>query len=311
MGQEVVEALGHPELAHPVQRGRDQEELLVRAELRLVEDPGQHERDEERGDEAHRPPRDQGEHGAERRLDGGRRSVLGDHAPWSWPQPLTRLHTPCTWQLMMAGEKRLTRVDAGVLPEHPAGERQQRVARIAMGAGRVGEAIAGRRHRRHRGRVEASVRVGEVLDRDAQPPLDLLAGAARLVEHVDGRLLGQPGVRARVGADDHARPDHVREHLPRERLDPRRRRAVGPDRVLDRHGQAVDLAPRQAAQECRHREARITRPACPVRARAAKGRRPAGAHATRSRDPASARWRGTAACRAGRAPGPGPCRPDP
>ena len=109
VGQEVVEALGHPELAHPVQRGRDQEELLVRAELRLVEDPGQHERDEERGDEAHRPPRDQGEHGAERRLDGGRGgSVLGDHVPWSWPQLLTRLHTPCTWQLMMAGEKRLT-----------------------------------------------------------------------------------------------------------------------------------------------------------------------------------------------------------
>ena len=55
-GNEVEETLGHPELRDAVQAEVDEEELLVGAELGLIEDPHEHERDDERHGRAQGPP---------------------------------------------------------------------------------------------------------------------------------------------------------------------------------------------------------------------------------------------------------------
>ena len=237
-------------------------------------------------------------------------SVPGDHAPWSLAAAAHEVPDPVHLAAHDGRREAADGVDAGVLPEHPARERQQRVARIAM---------ACRSCRRSDSRPppppspwpRRSVRPGTRSARRATPSRRSIASREPRASSSTsiGRLLGEPGVRARVGADDHARPDHLARASPtraarspppssrRPRPRPRSPRQGGRPRTAT--GCAGASPPRGADH----------RPAGP--GRAAGSERSRSSRSSRERRPgsASARWLGTAACRAGRAPAPGPCRP--
>src|SRR5437588_4096812 len=74
-------------------------------------------------------------------------------------------------------------IEAGVLPQDAARNRQQRMAPVAVVAGRVREAIARARHRLDRLGVERAVGIREVIDPCLEPVFQSLARADGLLEH--------------------------------------------------------------------------------------------------------------------------------
>src|SRR5690348_4543354 len=83
-----------------------------------------------------------------------------------------------------------------------------------MPAGGVTEPVAGVRHCRHHGPVEAPIRVGKMRWWDAQPAGDLAMRTLDLCDDLVHGLVRQQRMTTRVGTDMYAGALHLLKHVP-------------------------------------------------------------------------------------------------
>src|SRR5919204_3447653 len=102
----------------------------------------------------------------------------------------------------------------GVLPQQAPGQGEVRRLGIPVLARGEGQAVAGGGYRLHGSHVEAAIRIREVGRRLPELFLDERLGAGDLVAHAGRRLVGQQGMRPRVGADGNPAPAHLGQHGP-------------------------------------------------------------------------------------------------
>ena len=100
--------------------------------------------------------------------------------------------------------KPFERIQAGPFPQEFARDGQQRIMRVPVKAGRVGETIACLCDEAYRGGIERPVRIGKMPNGDSELVFQVLLRTQHLLQRILPIFVRQQGVGLCVAADDHA-----------------------------------------------------------------------------------------------------------